>query len=92
LREQNALAGKRAEAFAILRELEERYDRGESPAFWPAALYAGLGDIDQAFAWLEKAFQARSGALGFLTWYPYFDPLRSDPRYRDLVRRLGLKP
>jgi len=50
-----------------------------------AAVYAGLGDKDQAFGWLEKDFQARSGLLAF-------ESLPSDPRYADLLKRMGLKP
>ncbi len=84
--------GKRVEAMAILRELQQNYDRRESPATNLAAVYAGLGDKDQAFAWLEKDFQARTGLLMFITILPDYDTLRSDPRYTDLLRRMGLKP
>jgi hypothetical protein len=55
-------------------------------------VYAGLGDKDQAFAWLERDFQQRSGDLSTITWWHSFDDLRSDPRYADLVRRMGLTP
>jgi DUF438 domain-containing protein len=55
-----------------------------------AAVYAGLGDKDQAFAWLEKDFQARSGAIVYITYFPVYDTLRDDPRYADLLRRMGL--
>jgi TolB-like protein/Tfp pilus assembly protein PilF len=84
--------GKRTEAMAVLRELEERYARRESPATNLAAVYAGLGDKDQAFAWLEKDFQARTGLLMFITLLPDYDTLRNDPRYTDLLRRMGLRP
>ncbi len=47
---------------------------------------------DQAFAWLERDFQQRSGLLSDITWRPTFDGLRSDPRYAGLVRRMGLQP
>jgi eukaryotic-like serine/threonine-protein kinase len=55
-------------------------------------VYAGLGDKDQAFAWLEKGFQDRSGQLGRTRWEPPYDSLHSDPRYTDLLKRMGLKP
>jgi hypothetical protein len=55
-------------------------------------VYAGLGDKDQAFAWLEKDFAQLSGLLWLTTWWFSFDDLRSDPRYADLVRRMGLTP
>jgi hypothetical protein len=54
-------------------------------------VYSGLGDKDQAFAWLERDFEQRSGVLPFITYSSLRD-LRSDPRYADLVRRMGLQP
>jgi serine/threonine-protein kinase len=87
-----AVSGRRAEALAILKELEENYGRHEAVGQDLAAVYAGLGDKDQAFAWLEKDFQARSGLLPRIRWYVPYESLRSDPRYADLRRRMGLKP
>jgi TolB-like protein/Tfp pilus assembly protein PilF len=84
--------GKRIEAMAVLRELEERYARRETPATYLAAVYAGLKEKDQAFAWLERDFQARTGVLIFIAVRPNFDTLRDDPRYTDLLRRIGLRP
>jgi hypothetical protein len=55
-------------------------------------VYAGLGDKDQAFVWLEKDFQARSGLLAWIRWTTPFDSLRSDPRHADLLWRIGLQP
>ena len=87
-----AMAGRRDEALAVLKELEGKYNKRESLAQYVAAVYAGLGDKDQAFAWLEKGFQDKSGLLNFVVTETTFDPLRSDPRYADLLRRMGLKP
>ncbi len=84
--------GKRAEATALLKELEERYAQKETPAMHLAAVYGGLGEKDQAFAWLERDFQARTGLLIFITTLPDYDTLRDDPRYTDLLRRIGLRP
>jgi len=53
-------------------------------------VYAGLGDKDQAFAWLEKDFQTRTGLLTRVRWESPFEPLRSDPRFADLLGRIGL--
>jgi hypothetical protein len=47
---------------------------------------------DQAFAWLEKDFEQRSGVLAYITWWIPLEDLRSDSRYADLVRRIGLSP
>jgi serine/threonine protein kinase/tetratricopeptide (TPR) repeat protein len=87
-----AMVGKRAEALAILRELQEKYGRHEGSALDVAVIYAGLGDKDQAFAWLERGFQDRSSRLARMNWELGFESLRSDPRFADLVRRMGLKP
>ncbi len=87
-----AVSGRRAEALAILKELEAKYGRHEALGQDLAAVYAGLGDKDQAFAWLEKDFQARSGLLARTRWQLPFESLRSDPRFTDLLRRMGLQP
>ncbi|HEU4509478.1 MAG TPA: hypothetical protein VFR78_14635, partial [Pyrinomonadaceae bacterium] len=84
------LAGRKAEANQILNELLKL---SESRYVTPAALvnvYIGLGDKDQAFAWLEKAYQEKSNYVAFLKVFPILDPIRSDPRFTDLVRRIGL--
>src|SRR5882724_2135180 len=80
-----AISGKRAEALAILKELEGKYQKHETIGEDLAAVYAGLGEKDQAFAWLEKDFQACSGLLARTRWTPFFEFLRSDLRYVDLV-------
>jgi TolB-like protein/Flp pilus assembly protein TadD len=87
-----AVTGRRAEALAILKELEEKYARRESTAQFLAGVYAGLGDKDQAFDWLERDFEQRSGQLPTITWRLHFEDLRSDPRFADLLRRMGLQP
>jgi tetratricopeptide (TPR) repeat protein len=55
-----------------------------------ADCYAGLGEKDQAFAWLEKAYEQHSFNMAWLNVEPRWDSLRSDPRFADLVRRVGL--
>jgi len=54
-----------------------------------AEIYAQLGEKDQAFEWLDKAYEARSGHLEFLGVSPKFDPLRGDPRFTDLLLRMN---
>jgi serine/threonine protein kinase/tetratricopeptide (TPR) repeat protein len=87
-----AVTGRRTEALAILKELEERYGRRESIGYHLAIVCIGLGDKDQAFTWLEKDFQRRSSLLPAITNWIAFEDLRRDPRYADLVQRMGLKP
>ncbi len=62
------------------------------PPYWPAFLYAGLNDRDQAFAWLEKAYQEHDWCIMHLKAEPMWNPIRSDPRFNDLLRRVGLPP
>nr|ART36319.1 C598 [uncultured bacterium] len=81
--------GKRSEALAIQKELEEKYPKREAIAMQIAGVSAGLGDKDTAFTWLEKAAQDRSGDLPRITWHPPFASLRDDKRYNDIVRRMG---
>lgn len=87
-----AVSGKRGEALRVLGELKERSKRGYVPAFDIALIYAGLGEKDQAFEWLEKAYGEHSGGLAYLRVEPRLDNVRSDPRFADLLRRIGIPP
>ncbi len=57
-----------------------------------AIIYALLGEKDQAFEWLEKGYQKRSHEMAFMQAEPLYDPLRSDPRFKDLLRRMNFPP
>jgi serine/threonine-protein kinase len=88
-----AVTGKRAEALSILKELEDKYERREAVGQYLAAVDTGLGEKDKAFAWLEKDAERGSGIrLPFIKWWFAFDDLRSDHRYADLLKGIGLKP
>jgi serine/threonine-protein kinase len=84
-----ACAGRRTDAEALLRELQER-TRTEyvAPPFF-AMIHAGLGEPDRAFLWLERGYAERNGLMMWLRW-PVWSSLRSDPRYGELLKRLGL--
>jgi serine/threonine-protein kinase len=87
----HALAGQNAEARRILAELHQRREQGEYvPPTDFAAIYIGLGEREQALDWLER-HEADRGARIFLKVDPIFDPLRPEPRFRRLLRRLGLE-
>jgi eukaryotic-like serine/threonine-protein kinase len=86
-----AISGKKADALAIIKEMEDRYEKREMLGLFIGAVYAGLGEKDKAFAWLEKDFQTRSGVLPQITSFIPYDPLRDDPRYADLLRRMNLR-
>ena len=82
--------GRKAEALKILNELLELNRHRYVTPVALAYVYIGLGEKDQAFAWLEKAYQERSNFLSYLKVAPSADPLRSDPRLEHLLRRMGL--
>jgi TolB-like protein/DNA-binding winged helix-turn-helix (wHTH) protein/Tfp pilus assembly protein PilF len=81
-------SGNRNEAAQLLSELKKRSSPGYSNASEIAMIYASLGDMDQAMNWLEKGYEERFNPGVLLR--PGFDPLRSDPRFQNLVRRVGL--
>ena len=85
-----AHAGRRADALKLLAELKKRKMAGYVPAGAFVNAYLGLGERDQSFAALEQAYNEQSAILQFLKVHPFFDPLRDDPRFKDLVRRVGL--
>jgi len=86
-----ARAGQTNEAGKIIDILEERMDKGEyAPPLNIAFIFANLGDNDKAFYWLNRAFDERESRLGNMKSSPNFDPLRSDPRFAELMKRVGL--
>jgi len=87
-----AVSGNREAAQKIIDELQELAKSKYISSFQIAAIYAGLGEKDQAFAALQKAFEERSDGLVNLNADQRFDSLRSDPRFKDLAHRIGLIP
>jgi eukaryotic-like serine/threonine-protein kinase len=83
--------GRRDEAEAILSRLEDESRRHYVRAEILAMGHAAIGDMDAAFACLERAWRQRSAGLIYLNLDPGYQPLRGDPRFGDLVRRIGLK-
>jgi tetratricopeptide (TPR) repeat protein len=85
-----ASSGRRADALRLLAELKRRRQAGYvTPAAFVHA-YLGLGEYDEVFAWFEQAFQEQSTMLQALKVLPLYDPIREDPRFKDLLRRVGL--
>jgi tetratricopeptide (TPR) repeat protein len=84
-----AKAKRKDEAHKLLGELIEQSKAHYVPSYWIAAIYVGLGENDEALKLLEKAYQERSFFLLFIKTEPKMDDLRSDPRFTDLVRRIG---
>jgi len=87
-----ALSGERDKAQQALAELREMSKQRYISPYLFAVIYAGLRDKEQAYAWLEKAYEDRSFFLIWLKVEPLFDPLHADPRFQDLLRRVGLAP
>ena len=86
-----AAAGRREDAARAITDLNERADRqGYSVSAKVAMIHMVLGETEQAFEWLERAYVERDPMMLFLTSLPVFDGLRADPRFEDLVRRVGL--
>ena len=85
-----ALAGRRDEALRIVGELRQRSEHKQVAPTVMAAIYGALGDKTEAFALLDKAFDQREFILVMLNVEPMFDPLRSDPRFAELLKRVGL--
>jgi eukaryotic-like serine/threonine-protein kinase len=87
-----AVVGKRLDARKVLDQLSKLSKQSYVPAWNVAVVYVGLGENDKAFEWLRRSFEERSIGSGFIKADPVFDPLRSDPRFADLLRRMNLQP
>ena len=86
-----AHAGHRTEAIRLINELKGRRQKGYVPAGALINPYLALRDYDEAFSWFERAYAEQSSILQFLKVQPFFDPVRGDPRFEDLLRRVGLR-
>ncbi len=88
----HARLGERKESLQVIEALKAASKQSFVPALFVALVYAGLEDKDQAFTWLEKAYEERFNRLAYLKVEALWDPLRSDPRFADLLRRVGIPP
>ena len=87
-----ASAGNKGDAGKILDRLLERSKKQYVPSYWIALVQMSIGNKDEAFAWLEKAYNDRSSWLVWANVEPRFDTLRSDPRFTSLLVRIGFEP
>jgi len=85
-----ALSGRKAEALKIAKDMQSRVDLNPTANARIALIYVALGDLDQAMNWLNRAYDARFNPAVLIR--PTFDPLRSDPRFRELQQRMRLPP
>ncbi len=86
----HARVGQSDAARKIIGELTAASRHRYTPALAFAIVHLGLGERDQALTWLEKAYAERFNRLAYLRREPVWDPLRADPRFQDLLRRIGL--
>jgi TolB-like protein/DNA-binding winged helix-turn-helix (wHTH) protein len=84
-----AVSGRKADALKMAKDMETRPDLNPSANASIALIYVGLGDLDQAMKWLDKAYDARFNPSILIR--PAFDPLRSEARFQELSRRIGLQ-
>jgi tetratricopeptide (TPR) repeat protein len=84
-----AVAGERRQALELLARFTQLAKTQYVDPYMVAAIYAGLGDKDSAFTQLNKAFSERSASMVFLKFDPFFDSLHSDPRFQELLQRMG---
>ena len=77
------------EALRLLAELKQGQKSGSVQATSFINPNLALGNYDEALAWFERAYQRREGILQWIKVHPFFDPVRDDPRFKDLVRRVG---
>jgi hypothetical protein len=87
-----AAAGRRRESLKILDEQQKLAKQRYVSPYNFAIIYTGLGDKDQAFEWLTKCVEQRTLPIHHLKSRPLFDPLRSDARYLELLRKMNLTP
>ncbi len=85
-----AVSGRRAAALKIAKEVEELSSQSYVDFYQLATIYAGLGEKDETFRLLEQGYEERSAGMLYLAVDPFWDNIRSDPRYADLLRRMGL--
>jgi tetratricopeptide (TPR) repeat protein len=85
-----AESGKKNHALKMLADMTDVLKQEQPSPYAIAAIYAALGERERAFEWLEKVYQERSYYVVFLNADPALDGLRGDPRFTDLLRRIGL--
>ena len=85
-----AIGGKKTEALMLVDRMIELSQKRYVDPFSIAVIYAGLGEKDKLFEWLEKAYADRSNGLSSIVSEPQLDGIRTDPRYISLVKRMGL--
>jgi tetratricopeptide (TPR) repeat protein len=85
-----AVSGRRTDALKIAQEFKDLSTHAYVDFYWSGVIYAGLGDKEEAFRMLEKSYQEHAATMPCLAVDPFWSGMRSDPRFADLLRRIGL--
>src|SRR6185436_14129161 len=85
-----AMQGRTTDAHVYLEKLLALQEESYVSPYSVAMVHIGLGDYDRAFEWLEKAYEERSAWLTWMKTGPGFNPVRNDPRFADLIKRVGI--
>ena len=85
-----ATSGRRADALRVAQQFKDFSGRAYVDFYELEVIYAGMGDNDEAFHWLEKAYEEHSASMPYLAVDVFWDKMRSDSRFADLVRRVGM--
>jgi len=85
-----ARAGNKQKARSIIEELKQRIEQGSVSSSWVARIYAGLGETDKVFEWLEKAYEEHDISLLYINCEYEFNEVRSDPRFTGLLKKMGM--
>lgn len=84
-----AISGRRADALRIVKQFRDLSSHSYVDFYLLGEIYAGLAEKDEAFGWLERAYEESSGSMARPATDPWWHEIRSDPRYTDLLRRMG---
>ncbi len=87
-----AISGQPDEAYKLTDEIMAAQKSQQLPYYELSLLYGNLGDLDEAYKWLEKAYEEHTGWPFFIKFDPLADPLREDPRYASFIKRFGFEP
>jgi tetratricopeptide (TPR) repeat protein len=86
-----ATRGRQSEARAVLADIERDWSQHYVAPEFVACAYAALGDKDAGFRWLDRGLDVHSAVATFMLWWPGIEPLRDDPRFREVLRRINLE-
>ena len=85
-----AMSGEKDRAMEILESYKKANEKKSFPSYFIAYTYLGLGDYDEALTWLEKSYEDRDSWFPYINSFDYWEPLRSEPRFKALLKKMNL--